>query len=1407
MATRSGLLAEDAPSKNSSNEPLRLSLFDASLHQQRLWFLEQLEPHNVSYNVPMFLRLKIALDIPTLQQSLDALIQRHEALRTTFVAVEGLPMQVIAPTLTMPLQIGDIQHIAEGERDAELLRLVTENVRRPFDLTQGPLLRGLLVKLKTEEYVLALTAHHIIFDGWSINVLLQDLASLYTAFSTSQAASLPDLPMQYRDFASQQQEYLQGEAFANQLAYWKRQLADAPASLELPTDRPRAAMQTFAGATHRIQLSQQLSTALRMLSYKERGSLYMTLITAFSTLLHRYTGQSDIAIGTVSAGRTQESQAVIGFFTNTLVLRTNLADNPSFHEAFRQVREVVFDALDAQDVPFELIVKEVQPNRALNANPFFQVMLAFQPSLPALIPGWEPIAMNIETGASKFDLTLNVEDFSESILCSFEYRTDLFDASTIARMANHFQTLLEAIVDNTDSSLAALPLLTEPERHQLLVEWNETAVAYPTNLCLHFMIEDQVERTPDSVAVIFEREHLTYRELDRKANSLAHFLQQRGVGPDVLVGVCMERSLEMVISLLAILKAGGAYVPLDPTYPPDRLAYMLQDAQMPLLLTQERFKAALTGTQIVCVDTEWSTIAQQPTDRPVSDVQPHNLAYMIYTSGSTGKPKGALNTHKGICNRLLWMQDAYSLQIGEGVMQKTPFSFDVSVWEFFWPLMVEARLVVARPEGHRDTAYLAQLIEEQHITTMHFVPSMLRLFLEERNVERCQSLKRVICSGEALPFEVQQHFFERLPATELHNLYGPTEAAVDVTYWQCERNGTRRIVPIGRPIANTDLYILDAFLNPVPIGVPGELYIGGTGLGRGYFHRPELTAERFIPHPFSNRADARLYKTGDLVRYLSDGNIEYLGRLDHQVKINGVRIELGEIEAALDSHPAVREVVVVAQESAGGNKTLVAYVSLHQEQTASVGELRDYIKAQLPVHMVPSAFMLLPALPLLPNGKINRNALPELGASEIMKESSFVAPTSMVQQQLILLWEELLEARPIGIQDNFFHLGGHSLLAARLLSRIQQVFGKKLALPTLFAEPTIEQLARVLQQQDEGNARSSLVAIQTSGTKQPLFYLHGAYRGDGFYCFPLAKELGADQPFYALDPYQFDSSQVPPSVEDIAAMHVTQIRAVQPEGPYLLGGFCNGGVFAYEIARQLTDQGQSVDLLISVEPSAIGYHERIRQGIEVVSKLLGLSPVNEFLRLRYAYNYLRHIYRYMCLPQYRRLEKELASEQENHDESFILRWNALYELEQVRGTDNDQSDTRNNAIEHRGRDRFIASLFGCRDANKDAINRSLPHFKALFPDPIFPDSRLLHQDWEGLFFYVLSKYKAGSYAGKTSFFFSEASEETSYQEWLKVAKEKSKDVEVHFIEGNHQTWKTEYLHDFAAQLHMSMNNI
>jgi amino acid adenylation domain-containing protein len=663
-----------------------------------------------------------------------------------------------------------------------------------------------------------------------------------------------------------------------------------------------------------------------------------------------------------------------------------------------------------------------------------------------------------------FDLALELQETPEGIKGLFEYNTDLFDKETISRMVGHFQTLLEDIVANPQARISELPILTEPERYQILVEWNDTKVNYPLNKSLHQLFEEQVERTSEAIAVVFEHQKLTYEQLNSQANQLARYLQQLGVKPETLVGICVKRSLEMVVGLLGILKAGGAYVPLDPDYPSERLAYMLEDSQIPVLLTQGNLSNQLPThqAQVICLDTDWQKIAQHGRENLVCEVTPDNLAYVIYTSGSTGKPKGAMNTLRGICNRLLWMQDTYKLDSSDRVLQKTPFSFDVSVWEFFLPLLTGACLVVAKPEGHKDSAYLVNLIAQQKITTLHFVPSMLQVFLEEEGLERCHCLKRVICSGEALPWKLQERFFARLEC-ELHNLYGPTEAAIDVTYWKCERESPLRTVPIGRPIANTQIYILDPHLQPVPIGVPGELHIGGVQIARGYLNRPELTEQKFIPNPFQN--SEKLYKTGDLVRYLPDGNIEYLRRLDHQVKIRGFRIELGEIESVISQHPAVRETVVIAKGETLENQQLIAYVVLHQktreqnQQTLTISNLRRFLKKKLPDYMVPAAFVVLNAFPLTPNGKVNRRDLPEPDQSQLHLESTFVAPRTFVEQQIADLWAEVLKLERVGIHDNFFELGGYSLIGIQMMTRLRQNLGVELPLHILFEAPTIAKLS------------------------------------------------------------------------------------------------------------------------------------------------------------------------------------------------------------------------------------------------------------------------------------------------------------------------------------------------------------
>jgi amino acid adenylation domain-containing protein len=861
----------------------------------------------------------------------------------------------------------------------------------------------------------------------------------------------------FTDRQIRHEQWIQGEVLKSHLSYWKQRIGDSPPVLALPTDRPRLVVQTFRGKIRGFTLPHSLTESLKALSHNEKVSLFMTLLAAFQVLLHRYAGQKDILVGTLI--RTTAG------FVNTLLLRTDASGDPSFRELLGRVREVVLGAYAHEDLSFEQLVEELQLGRghASNHRSVFQVMFALKDAqMPADgIDDFSPGDPHSRT--ANMDLALLMEETVQGVKGSVQYNADQFEDATIARMAGHLETLLLGIVANPDRRLSMLPLLTEEERHQLLVEWNDTEKDYPKESCIHELVEAQVERTPDAVAVVFEGQELTYHELNAEANQLAHYLKKHGVGPEVLVGICMERSLEMVIGLLGVLKAGGAYVPLDPTYPKKSLAFMLEDTQVPVLLTQERRLEMLPehGAKVVCLDTDWEVIAQESEEDPASQATADNLAYVIYTSGSTGKPKGAMNTHGGIYNRLLWMQEAYQLTEADRVLQKTPFSFDVSVWEFFWPLMTGSCLIVARPEGHRNSGYLLELIAAQKITTLHFVPSMLQVFLEDQGLETCSCLRRVICSGEALPQDLQERLFACL-AAELHNLYGPTEAAVDVTYWACERESNRQTVPIGRPIANTQMYILDRHLQPVPVGVPGELHIGGVGLARGYLNRAELTAEKFIANPFSSEVGARLYKTGDLARYLPDGNIEFLGRLDHQVKIRGFRIEPGEIEAALADHPGVRQRVVIVREDEPGEKRLVAYVVLKQEPLPTTSELRSFLKERLPDYMVPSAFVLLDKMPLSPNGKVDRRALPAPDSARPQLEKAFVPPRTGLEHLLSAMWQSILGIEQIGIDDNFFELGGSSIQAAAFINKIQEKLAEIIHLVAIFDAPTVADFASYL---------------------------------------------------------------------------------------------------------------------------------------------------------------------------------------------------------------------------------------------------------------------------------------------------------------------------------------------------------
>jgi amino acid adenylation domain-containing protein/thioester reductase-like protein len=1068
---------------------LRQGNLPLSFAQRRLWFLSQLEPQSSAYNIPAAIRLTGKLNIAALEQSINEIVRRHETLRTTFTVVDGEPVQVIGAAAKLQLPIIDLQTLPETERETEALRLATLEAQTPFNLEQDSLLRVSLLRLGEQDHVILFTMHHIVSDGWSTGILIRELTTLYKAYDSSQPCHLPELPIQYVDFALWQRQWLQGEVLNNQLNYWKQQLGGELPVLELPTDRPRPAIQTYRGATESFALSPSLTAALKNLSQQEGVTLFMTLLAAFKVLLHRYTQQDNILVGTPIANRNRsEIEGLIGFFVNTLVLRSNLTANLSFKQLLAQVREVTLGAYAHQDLPFEQLVEELQPRRNLSHSPLFQVMFILQNTATEVIqlPDLTLEELTAENNTAKFDITLSLSEAEEGLQGGIEYNTDIFDAAKITRMLGHFQVLLEGIVANPQQHLSQLPLLTANEQHQLLVEWNNTQTEYPQDLCIHQLFEAQVEKTPDAVAVVFENQQLTYRELNQRANQLAHYLQKLGVKPEVLVGVYVERSLEMLIGILGILKAGGAYLPLDPTYPQDRLAFMLENSQVSLLLTQQNLLESLPNLQakVVCLDSNTKTLAHERLENPVHSVTPENLVYVIYTSGSTGRPKGAMNTHRAIYNRLLWMQDYCQLTLADRVLQKTPFSFDVSVWEFFLPLLVGARLVIAQPDGHRDSNYLVNIIIQQQITTVHFVPSMLQVFLGEPEVEKYNCLRRVICSGEALSIELQKRFFTRLNA-ELHNLYGPTEAAVDVTFWECKKDSiVTTTIPIGYPIANIQIYLLDRHLNPVPIGVAGELYIGGIGVGRGYLNSVELTAQKFIPNPFSHELGARLYKTGDLARYLTNGEIEYLGRIDYQVKIRGFRIELGEIETVLSQHEDVQVSCVIVREDNPGDKRLVAYIVTKTGNFSStnnselISQLRKYLKENLPEYMVPSTFVLLEKLPLTPNGKIDRRALPIPDQTDFNIGTTYIAPRTSVEEQLAKIWAKLLNVKQVGIEDNFFDLGGHSLLLTQLIFQIRQTWKIELPLSSLFAMPTIALLAQSIETAQ--NMGYSTVAITSN---------------------------------------------------------------------------------------------------------------------------------------------------------------------------------------------------------------------------------------------------------------------------------------------------------------------------------------
>ncbi|MGF2655348.1 amino acid adenylation domain-containing protein [Serratia marcescens] len=1033
-----------------------------SFAQQRLWFLTQLEGMSETYHIPLALRLHGRLDRQALQHSLDALYARHESLRSRFITREDRPQVQILPANGLPLAFHDLRrHPAQADK------LCRQAATQPFDLTQGPLVRAALIRLADEEHLFLLTCHHIISDGWSTGILLRELGALYGALRRGDADPLPPLTLQYPDYAAWQRRYLTPERLAAQAQYWRETLIGAPALLTLPTDRPRPTVQSFSGGEVPIAIDAELTQALRQFSRQHGGTLFMTVLAAWSLVLARMAGQQELVIGTPEANRGRlETESLVGFFVSTLALRIDLRDDPDLPTLIARIRHTVLTAQENRDLPFEQVVELVNPPRHLGYTPLFQVMLAWQDGsvrdIP--LPGMQAELAGLEYSAAKFDLTLDLADTGEGISGTLNFATALFDRATAERYGVYLVQALRAMTLNSPRSVSHIDLLPPAEREHLLHGWNRTERDYPLDQTLAALFEQQVRRTPHATALVSGTESLSYAQLNARANRLAHALIARGVGPDSRVAVCAERGLNMVTALFGILKAGGAYVPLDPAYPGERLQYILQDADPVLLLADAAGRAALGEPATPQLALEAVLPETLSAENPAPRAQASHLAYVIYTSGSTGKPKGAMNEHRGVVNRLVWMQEAYGLTAADTVLQKTPFGFDVSVWEFFWPLMVGARLVMAKPEGHKDPDYLSRAIEQYGVTTLHFVPSMLQSFLADgQAATRCGQVVRVMCSGEALPAALVAEFYRRLPQAELHNLYGPTEAAVDVTAWHCSREAERVSVPIGRPIANTRIYLLDERGQPVPLGAVGELYIGGVQVARGYLNRPELTAERFLSDPFA--PGGRMYRTGDVARYLANGDIEYLGRNDQQVKIRGFRIECGEIEAALATHPAVREAVVDAR-AVGDDKRLVAWVvpAADVAEETLAGALRQHVSAALPDYMVPSAWVVVAALPLSPNGKLDRRALPEPQGAQ--SQAAYEAPQGEHETLLAAIWRELLNVERVGRHDNFFELGGHSLLAVKLMAQLRRA-GWGANVQTLFSTPTLSALAQAMSAQGE----------------------------------------------------------------------------------------------------------------------------------------------------------------------------------------------------------------------------------------------------------------------------------------------------------------------------------------------------
>ena len=1200
-----------------------------SFSQERIWFGRQGAIETAARNQTIAMRRDGPPDVGVLEQCLTEMVRRHEILRTTFESVEGELLQIIHPAPErFPLRAVDLIAVTPEEADAETLRLTEEDARRPFDLTAGPLIRALLISRSNHQHQLYLTAHPIVLDTVSAyQVFLPEFKKLYQAFSTGQPSSLQEPALQYADFAIEQRRAPASQDWSEDLTYWREQLAGDLPACQLPHDRPRSLGETYCRTSEQFVLSKELTERIKRFSAEAGESSYLALLTGVVALMNRYTGLDEIVLGATSAGRgKQEFGRVMGNFENPLPLRVKVSGNPAFSELHSRVGTAFRDAQTHASVPFSQVVKEIGKDPI--DNPLFTVGVSQLPGIPRDSSGWNLRAADLSHGNTATELDFSIETRGDRISGTVSYAADLFDRASIASFLRHWENLLAAGCEDPTRQVAKLPILADEEKHRILHEWNDTHAEYP-NVCVNELFEQQAARTPDAPAVVFQGKQLSYRELNEKANRLANYLRKRGIGPEVLVGVSIHRSPEMLIGLLAIWKAGGAYIPLDPTYPQERLSFMVEDSSAKLLLTSSKHKHLFASAKdkTILLDNDWPAIAKESGDNFVSGATPANLAYVMYTSGSTGKPKGAMILHSGLANYLCWAVKAYGVTVGGSAPVHSSISFDLTVTSMYTPLLAGAHVELL-PEDAGAQHLLAALRGRKNRSLVKITPAHLRLLSQELSSSEAVDMTKVfVIGGENLLAESLRLWRDSAPETRLINEYGPTETVVGCCVHQVRPDDPRSgSVPIGRPIANTQLYILDRHMNPVPPGVMGELYIGGAGVARGYFNRPDLTKQRFINDPFSGRDGARLYKTGDLARYRKDGMLEFLGRIDNQVKVRGYRIELGEIEATLADHPGVKSGAVLAREDEPGNEQLVGYVVSRENKSPAVDEIRQFMRQRLPEYMVPAQFVFLQSFPLTPNGKVDTKALPPPGKrrrdsgepaasqASIQQASAngsgngaggrvhekaalnSAEPQTETEKALAAIMAEILNVESVGLNDEFFELGGHSLLAIKLATRVKDEMGIDMPLATLFEAPTVAALAKKLRKEEWKPSWSSLVPIRPTGTKPPLFLFH-AHGGNVLEYHDLVSGLDSDQPVYAFQSRGLDGTVVnDSSIETIATAYIEELRSFQPQGPYYLGGFCFGGLVALEVALQLTAAGQevaSVIIIQSMHPEAMRFKPEI----------------------------------------------------------------------------------------------------------------------------------------------------------------------------------------------------------------------